>query len=132
MKSLGIYQSRITTKSRRLRTAGAVILSFLLAMIAFGAIVIMPSTMHSVRAHSIAAHGATAAAVHLHHVLVVQVLFAIAYWSFCGLLLISLFVIAWLDVREVTRQYLYERTTLVIRATEEMKQRLNDKTDENR
>ncbi len=130
MKPLEAYKSRVTAKMRRLRTMGLVILLFLLLMILYGVRVIMPRTIASVHRHAAAARGFSAAAVHMHHVLVVQVLVAIAYWSVSGVLLISLFVIAWLDVREVTRQYLYERTTLVIRASEAMKQRLESKTDE--
>ena len=131
MKPLAAYRSRVTPKMRRLRTMGLLIIVCLLLMVLYGSRVLMPRTIASVHLHSAAARGINPAAVHMHHVLVVQVLFAIAYWSVCGLLLIGLFVIAWLDVREVTRQYLYDRTTLVIQAAEEMKHRLDRKTDEN-
>ncbi len=44
--------------------------------------------------------------------LLVKVIFLYAYWSVCGLLIVAALFVAWLDLREVSQNYLHERRAL--------------------
>jgi hypothetical protein len=59
---------------------------------------------------------AIARAEHAKRVLLTQVIFAYAYWTVCGLLVLGLLGVAWLDFREVLRNYSARRRKLWMEA----------------
>jgi hypothetical protein len=120
----------ISARSRRLRAAGVVLLLLTLGMALYGALGLMPSVRQSVRTYNERAYrlmdGGAGRSVALGEVaepgnedpvrvrraVRVQVLFAYGYWLVCGILLLILLFVAWLDFREVTRNYLLKRAAL--------------------
>lgn len=98
----------ISGRSRRLRTTGLVLLVAVLAMVAYGVLVLMP---HHGGAH-VAPAGSSPADLAARRALLTRVLFLYAYWSTCAVLLLGLLVVAWLDFREVARSYAAERAAL--------------------
>jgi uncharacterized integral membrane protein len=50
-----------------------------------------------------------------------QALFVYSYWSVCALMLIALLVVAWLDAREVARNYLRQQVELINEVAEKRK-----------
>ena len=123
------YQTMITPRSRRLRTTGLVLLVAAITMALYGFFVLMPSLKRSLEASKGAgpiiqsvspAAGTTAAArsrndvhsVRIRRVAAVKVLTAYAYWTVCGLLVVAMVFVAWLDLREVSRAYLNQRRAI--------------------
>jgi hypothetical protein len=125
-----VYQTMITPRSRRLRTTGLVLLVAAVIVALYGFFVLMPSLQRAMVAESreiqaIRAEQASATpntsgtkalgnsqAVRIrraHRVAAVKVLFAYGYWSVCGLLVVAMVFVAWLDLREVSRTYLSHR-----------------------
>lgn len=118
-----MYQSLLSARSRRLRTVGGVLLAAIIAMSLYGFVVLMPAINRSVAAHKIARIEASAPGSKAAPVLTpaqrkeqkkvyTQVAFVYAYWGVCGLLVIAALFIAWLDLREVSRNYLAQRRAI--------------------
>jgi len=125
-----VYQTMISPRSRRLRTTGLVLLVAAVAMALYGLFVLMPSLKRAVAAESRQVpsihkerlttatnlvrtpSGGTSQAARIrraHHVVAVKVLFAYGYWITCGLLVVAMVFVAWLDLREVSLTYLNHR-----------------------
>jgi hypothetical protein len=134
----------VTPRSRRLRTVGLLLLAAAVTMALYGFLVLMPSLKHIVAAapasSATVVTGKTTVAhpagrswnEHLsqmsrkeRRVAAAKVIFAYGYWSVCGLLVISMVFIAWLDLREVSRTYLNQRRAIWT----ETAQRLNDQQE---
>ena len=129
----------ISMRSRRLRTIASVLLCFLTLITVFGASVLMPSLRRNVsRYKTIQAQVAElgvhqpAAAVHKLERSILpgqkitmvraaksvrtQVLFMYGYWGFTVLLLLSVILCVWMDLREISRQYTEHKIKMVAAA----------------
>lgn len=118
----------VSNRSRRLRMIAAVVLAMIVAMAIYGMVVLMPgvnrAATEAVRAGKIASQrptaavgsGATTAVLHVSgkqaRILKVQVYFTYGYWIVWTVLVLSLLLIVWLDLREVSRSYLNQRLKL--------------------
>ena len=116
------YQTMISPRSRRLRTVGILLLLAVIGMSVYGARVIMPPLRAASRnfalRHPASVSGnrndpAAKATRRERRVMQVQLLSADVYWLICGLLALAAIVVAWLDFREVSRNYLAERRALM-------------------
>jgi hypothetical protein len=117
------YASIVSPRSRRLRTVGIVLLVAVCAMVLYGYLGLMPSIERSVRADSpIAAQSEALRSpsagldkpplTRAQRVHKLQVAVALAYWGVCALLLVGLVLVAWLDLREISRRYAAERRAM--------------------
>lgn len=118
------YRTMISSRSRRLRTVGLLLLLAVLGMSVYGLAVQMPSLRRSGAAYRrehaatqqfeavTGAIGASKSEERAKRVMLLKVTVAYAYWGTCGLLVIALLFVAWLDLREVTRNYLDVRRAL--------------------
>ncbi len=133
-KLQSVQRGILSARSRRLRTTGAVLLAGILLMSLYGVFSLMPRVRVSAERVSqsravVAAQRAEAAvgsrvavrvpispefrqSRRLERALAAQIIFVWIYWTICALLLLGLLLIAWLDFREVSRQYENERITL--------------------
>ena len=113
------YISIISPRSRRLRVTGALLLIAVLAMAIYGFAVLMPMVNREVhRQRSQALTSETSLTLtpdralasyqkkRARKLLYVKVAAAYAYWGVCGLLVLTALFVAWLDAREVTRNYI--------------------------
>lgn len=115
-----VYGSMISARSRRLRTIGGVLLIAILAMVIYGTTTLMPSLRRSVAATPIRVQRSTGEAIpprtpeeeHRRKATATQIVFAYSYWAFCGVLVISAVFVAYLDFREVSRNYLTQRKAI--------------------
>src|SRR5581483_1656699 len=131
--SSSVYQSLLSARSRRLRTIGLLLLIAVLGMTLYGGLFLMPSLRASSRAAQRAVfsrthRGETAVPATMRtpeqrtsderdrKALLTQVIFAYAYWTVCGLLVLGLLGVAWLDFREVLRNYSARRRQLWMEA----------------
>lgn len=121
------YQNLVSPRSRRLRTVGILLLLAVVGMTIYGALVIMPSLRAASQQY--ARRQTSGAAVNFRsnlasptrrerRALQVQVLFADVYWVACGLLTLGAISVAWLDFREVSRNYVEQRRALVQASTQ--------------
>jgi hypothetical protein len=116
----------ISARSRRLRTIALLLLGIVLAMTAYGYLVLMPNARGAVQRHHAllerAVHGKIATPgmtpeqiAHARQVVKavkIQVVFTYCYWSVCGLILIAVLCIGWLDMREISRLYMSQRLAI--------------------
>ncbi len=113
------YQSLISARSRRFRTIGLVLLTMVLGMSIYGGSVLMPklrenrALLRSQTTSATAPSTASSSEKSLHKLAKAQILFAYAYWGVCGTLIIALLLVAYLDFREVSRNYLQMKITLL-------------------
>ena len=123
MAQITPYSSMISLRSRRLRTLGIALLVVLLLLTGYGILALMPAmksaTMrysvetHKINARKIAAPEESAQTLRrMKRLMVMKWLFVDAYWLTCGLVAFSAMFVAWLDFREVSRQYIQERRSL--------------------
>ncbi len=120
------YRSMISARSRRLRTVGFLLLIAALGMAVYGTLIMMPILRRSI-AHTqpmIRQHPAETAAPQfspqqkrMRRIALVQATTAYAYWTVCALLVLAALFVAWLDLREVQRNYLQNRLALWAEAT---------------
>lgn len=114
------YTTIVSPRSRRLRTTGVVLLAAICAMVLYGYFGLMPSLGRSVREGNVAARRSAGARLsenggqdelspRVQRIRKYQVAVALAYWGVCALLLVAVLLVAWLDLREVSRQYIAER-----------------------
>ncbi len=121
-----LYSSIISARSRRLRTIGLVLLVSVLLLALYGAFVFMPRlrenrvtlrariTYQDPKSPPIPFQSLTPdQQAKVKRLAKAQLLFEYAYWSFCGALIIALLVVAWMDAREVAKNYLREQVTLL-------------------
>ncbi len=124
------YQgSVLSARSRRLRTIGSLLLLAVIGMSIYGGTVLMPAINRSIAAHSlkrttvtvptppdaalpVPAPSQIAAEAHARKVQRLQVAVAFAYWGVCVLLIVAILLIAWLDLREISRNYLSQYRNL--------------------
>ena len=129
------YQGTVlSARSRRLRTIGLLLLAVVVGMAVYGMSALMPPINHAAArlaqeesqsrgaptaasSGQATAHTATHLAT-LRRNLKVQVAVAYAYWGVCALLLISVLFIAWLDLREISRNYVDQRRAIWSEAVE--------------
>ena len=127
------YTNFISARSRRFRVIGVVLIVAILGMAGYGATVLMPS-LRAMRAEvqtltpkpptSVGAakgspekRGVVSPSLkRAQKVLLTKVVFLYAYWIVCALLVLTLVIVAWLDFREVMRNYLTARQTVLIRS----------------
>jgi hypothetical protein len=95
-------------------------------MAAYGSAVLMPSLRRTVRANrmafvrpvsktTVSGEALTAAGARTRHIrqsLKVAIMAVDAYWGVCSLLAVGLALVAWLDLREVSRNYANARRSL--------------------
>ena len=116
----------ISNRSRRLRTIAAVLMVFIIAMAIYGSRVLVPRIN---RAAAIANRPVTSLDSRIvpggvkkkpilnlspeqARALRIDVIVEAAYWVVWILLVLSLLLVAWLDLREVSRTYLNQRREL--------------------
>ncbi len=118
-------QGIVSARSRRIRYVAAVVLAAVILMGAYGTLRLMPQVRNTSRNFSaIQRHDATGIApphpstsdlterTHLVKVVRFEILFAYAYWTVWTLLVLTLILLAWIDLREVSRAYLMQRKRL--------------------
>ena len=113
------YGNIISARSRRLRTIGMVLIGAILAMVLYGMTSFMPTLRHTKddlqrlnggKPISIFREKAkTPDEERLRKALAAQLVFAYGYWAVCGILVLSAVFVAYLDFREVTRNYIAQR-----------------------
>lgn len=121
-----LYSSMISARSRRLRTIGLVLLGFVLSLSLYGGLVFMPRlrenrmvlraqiTHQPLNSPPIPFDQLTPQQkTKLQRLAKAQFIFQFGYWSICGSLIILLLIIAWLDAREVAKNYLRLQITLL-------------------
>lgn len=115
------YQNLISAQSRRLRVIGIVLLVMILGMCVYGGRVLMPklrenrAPLHNstVQATSSSTVLSPVKAESLRKLAKAQLLFFYAYWGVCFALIIALLMVAYLDFREVSRNYLRLQVSLL-------------------
>ena len=134
METPSVYTSIVSPRSRRLRTTGVVLLCAVLAMALYGYFSLMPAIERTVRESAASGSSVAAAtargrsdallrqASRSQRARKLQVAVALAYWGVCGLLLISVLFVAWLDFREITRTYVDQRRAMWVQAAEQVKE----------
>ncbi len=124
-----VYRNVVSARSRRYRTIGWMLLVAIIGMAAYGNYRLMPPLRHAEqRAHSIL-YGSTststtaaatpaartaeqAADARFLKAFRVQLIFVYGYWTVVGLLVLAVLGVAWLDLREVLRNYTQQRRAL--------------------
>jgi len=124
-------QTIVSPRSRRLRTIAAVILVIILVMSAYGVRVLMPLVKRSAdaarreeaasaarqrpadnlpastgREHRLRVSSRTARIIRF------QVIFTYGYWTIWTMLVLTLLLLSWMDLREVSRNYISQRKLL--------------------
>ncbi len=115
------YQPLISAQSRRFRVTGLVLLVMILGMCTYGGKVLMPklrenrAPLHAYNTRALNAPTALTPekAANLRKIVKAQLLFVYAYWGACFALILALFVVAYLDFREVSRNYLRLQVSLL-------------------
>lgn len=107
------YRTLVTNKSRRLRIIGSLLIIASLGMAIYGGLVLMPS-LRSAKATTLAQtlNSRTPEAIRAKKVMKTTLIFAYGYWSVCGIVVTAILLVAWLDVREMSRSYLEQRKSL--------------------
>jgi len=122
------YSGIVSPRSRRLRIIGLVLLAAVVLMVIYGYFGLMPALRRSVQsdsASSVVRHstavGAQPSAIQSEHERRVRKLKAsagLAYWGVCSLLLVGTVFVAWLDLREISRNYVAERRAMWMQAAD--------------
>ncbi len=122
------YMSVVSAKSRRLRTIGAVLLFFIVAMTLYGYFGLMPTMSRGIPQTAIGVAQPNVAPLtgRAKRVAKVKAASVIAYWGVCFLLMSLLLFIVWLDVREISATYALQRRALWAQKTEEETDRNRD------
>ena len=125
---MSMSNTLISAKSRRIRTVGIMLIGSMLFCTIYGVIFLMPR-LSQLRARS---HALNDSAVLFPHrdkqsevamartlnrerrIVLMNAVFIYAYWCFVGLLFIGSVLMAWLDTREVARNYLQEKQKLLL------------------
>lgn len=121
------YVSVVSAKSRRLRTFGAVLLFFIVAMTLYGYFGLMPTMGKGIPQTTVSGRQTNVNPLtgRAKRVAKVKAASVIAYWGVCFLLMSLLLFIVWLDVREISATYALQRRALWADKTHE-------ETDHNR
>ncbi|HLV80326.1 MAG TPA: hypothetical protein VKT32_08585 [Chthonomonadaceae bacterium] len=129
------YQSMVSARSRRLRTIGLLLLVAILGMSVYGFSSLMPAVRRQAAAYhrdTVAAQqvqaetgalGIPARSGRARKAMLAQVTLVYAYWCLCGLLILALLLVAWLDLREVTRNYANQRRAVWMEAASRLRDR---------
>ncbi|MCS6776470.1 MAG: hypothetical protein RMJ43_12210 [Chloroherpetonaceae bacterium] len=120
MNSSSVPVNMISARSRRLRIVGAMLLLAALGMVAYGSLVLMPGLRRAVAAAPRHVERRlpggrverTPEVERWRRALATQILFAYGYWTFCGALVLTVVLVAYLDFREVSRNYLARRQAI--------------------
>lgn len=135
-----VYRNVISTRSRRYRTIGITLLVAIVGMAAYGNVRLMPILRKSeAHAHTIlytrpAQSPSMQTDMHVPaplsdsdrrflKVFRAQLLFIYGYWTVLGLLVLAVLGMAWLDMREVLRNYSRRRRELWVEAIEQTRHR---------
>jgi hypothetical protein len=120
----------VSARSRRLRTIGVLLLIAILGMSIYGVRVVIPSHYRARLTYSQTAAGGenraanppaapanqtaanAAASDHSRKALLAHTIFAELYFLVLLILVIFMLIVAWLDVREVMRNYMNQRRSL--------------------
>ena len=123
----------ISPKSRRIRTCGLMLVGSMLFCTLYGVIFLMPK-LSQLRARSHALNSSTVLFPSTNlvaeramertrnkeqRIVLMNAVFIYAFWCFVGLLFIGAILMAWLDTREVARNYLEEKRKLHPRVHDE-------------
>ena len=123
METPSAYTTIISPRSRRLRTIGIVLLVAICAMVIYGYFGLMPSVARAVRETAAQSSASTGhhpdvssrdsqPMTHAQKVRKLRIAVALAYWGVCGLLIVGVVFVAWLDLREISRHYVMERKAI--------------------
>ena len=134
-----VYRPLVSARSRRLRLIGTLLLISVLGMTLYGYFVLMPSlrelphiappadqnsavtTLARVPGHTTVGTGIIKVntsnadyklSEQARKTALAKVIFVYGYWSVCGVLIIGLILVSWLDFRELTRAYEDQRQRL--------------------
>lgn len=114
------HGSMVSSRSRRLRIIGSLLLVAIAAMVVYGVAVLMPSLRRSVaetsprieRRIGNAGTERTPEERLQRKALATQLIFTYSYWTVCGVLVLVAVFVAYLDFREVSRTYLAQRRAI--------------------
>src|SRR5450432_1101881 len=122
------YQGTVlSARSRRLRTIGIFLIVVVISLTVYGMTKLMPPINHAAaklaqqEAVSQSSGGSNGGAVFTQktrdltsapHRLKVTVAVAYAYWGVCTLLLLTILFVAWLDLREISKDDLNQRRAI--------------------
>jgi hypothetical protein len=132
MDTPSIYSSIVSPRSRRLRTIGVVLLVAIGGMIAYGYFSLMPSLARSIRDHPLTISTSTGALrtaapqqanrplTRAERLRKLRVAVALAYWGVCGLLIVGVVFVAWIDLREISRTYVEQRRAMWTQAADRL------------
>ena len=126
-----VYSNMISAQSRRLRTIGLMLILAIVAMTIYGYFGLMPAIDRSLNARgpevsrpAAAVRSANGSAstplTREQRVRKFKVATALAYWGVCALLLCGVVLVAWLDLREVTRNYIAQRRAIWNQTAEQL------------
>ncbi len=143
------YSSLISSRSRRLRTVGWVLLAFIIGLFLYGYFKLMPELGGAKNATEMVASGSvirtspeTPLTPRAKRVVKFKAAVAILFWGVELLLVCALVFVAWLDVREVSKTYIQQRRKVWSQSVKDetgssmieydtRSNRKSDKTDEN-
>ena len=125
------YSGIVSPRSRRLRTIGLTLLAAVVLMVIYGYFGLMPALKRSVGntpSAGISSHGPGNASLpgdaeseRERRVRKLKASAGLAYWGVCSLLLVGTVFVAWLDLREISRNYVAERRELWNQAADRIK-----------
>lgn len=107
--------SIVSARSRRLRTIGSLLVVAVLAMSVYGVTSLMPSLRRSINENPVSLRRdavRTPEQKARRNIIKAQIVFAYGYWGVCGLLVLSAAFVAYLDFREVSRNYMAQRRAI--------------------
>jgi hypothetical protein len=127
------YSTIVSPRSRRLRTIGLVLLATVVLMVIYGYFGLMPALRRSVHVDSTPSSFSHNSAVengsqtdstqsdHERRIRKLKASAGLAYWGVCSLLLVGAVFVAWLDLREISRNYVAERRAMWTQAADRIK-----------
>ena len=128
-------QSMVSPRSRRLRTIGLLLLVAIIGMSVYGFSSLMPAIRRQAvvyRQRTVTTQPsqtgtqippASQQSSRTKKIMLLQLAIAYAYWGTCGLLIIALLLVAWLDLREVTRNYVLQRRAVFMETAARLRDR---------
>ena len=132
METPSVYSNIVSPRSRRLRTIGLGLLIAICGMVIYGYFSLMPSLARSIRENplpassSVSAHHSDASNLgkrpltRAERLRKLRVAIALAYWGVCGLFIVAVVLVAWLDLREISRTYVEQRRAMWTQAADQL------------
>jgi predicted membrane protein len=135
MDTPSVYSSIVSPRSRRLRTIGILLLVAVCGMVIFGYYNLMPSLARSIRENPLPAYTSIGARrsdtpdpamrpmTRAERLRKLRVAVALAYWGVCGMLIVGVVFVAWMDLREISRTYVEQRRAMWTQAADRLESR---------